>query len=445
MSVQVSAVKPKDGRRRGGNAHRISVIGLGVGYALACVLARAGFQVVGVDVNPQVVAKPRRDKSLDILLNDETSKVIVEKNLRLTTTYGNIEGSEIIIICVSTGDEKKLVLGHVESAIESCLRVLRDAKNGPVLLVYSTLPAGSSKRIAEIFRKTRVQLDETVGYCHMPLMIAQGTTALDFVNPPFVVFGAYDKKVAERARTFYLSFIKKSILFNGRVPPNFVSSPEIAELAKLVANAFLTTKISFANMIARFCESQGLDGRELLKIVGSDWIIGEKMLKAGYAIGGACFPRDLRSLIETFGSAGVHAQILEGAHEVNEQRVRDPIDVLKHIKFKGKVLVAGLSYKAEVNDTRASGGLRLVEMLRSQGWTATGYDPNLTPSVKLSKVIDSDRPAGIIVTTREKQFESIGKLVRGTTVTTLLDYADIIDEKGISHEVKLFKAGRGWV
>src|SRR5207249_3620065 len=103
-------------------------------------------------------------------------------------------------------------LGNVENALRSCIDVLKkkekeDRRSGrtrPTLLVYSTLPYGSSIRIREIFDDKSVAIDEDIGYCHMPLMIAQGTTASDFVNPPFLVFGSYSRPTAELMRSFYL-------------------------------------------------------------------------------------------------------------------------------------------------------------------------------------------------------------------------------------------------
>lgn len=83
---------------------KVSVIGLGVGYALSCALAQTGYQVVGLDLNPEIVERPRRDKSLDRLLRDSRIASVVRKNLHPTTDYRKIAGSDIVMICVSTGD-----------------------------------------------------------------------------------------------------------------------------------------------------------------------------------------------------------------------------------------------------------------------------------------------------------------------------------------------------
>jgi UDPglucose 6-dehydrogenase len=281
---------------------KVSVIGLGVGYALACCLAEAGYETVGIDIDPKVVVNPRSDASVGRLLARKGVRKRIQQNLRLTTNYSAIRGSRFVIVCVSTGDEKKLVLGHVEQAVRQTIQVLRNenARTMPIVMVYSTLPFGSSKKLREVFREEAVELDGQVGYVHFPLMIAQGTTAEDFVNPPFAVFGSYDPKSAGWAMRFYSQFIKRSSLYSGKLPPMFSGTPEEAELAKLSANAYLTTKIAVANEIGSLCEQLNMDGQKVMEIVGSDWRIGRKFTRPGYAVGGQCFPRDLKSLIETF-------------------------------------------------------------------------------------------------------------------------------------------------
>jgi nucleotide sugar dehydrogenase len=424
---------------------KIAVIGLGVGYALSCALAEAGYEVVGVDVNPDVVRNPRRDASVARLLQHHKILQRIREHLVLTTDYNKILGSSFIIICVSTGDEKNLILGNVEQAIKSCLRVLKDKNFSSTILIYSTLPFGSSRRIREIFQQLDAQMDEDIGYCYMPLMIAQGTTADDFVNPPFVAFGSYFPKTAEKVMDFYLGFIQKSALFNGKLPPHYVVAPEIAELAKLVANAFLSTKISFANMVASFCEESNLDGETLLKIVGSDWRIGGFMLKPGYSFGGACFPRDLRSLIQTFEKMSVPCPLLEATNRINEERAVDPIVLLKKNKLSGKILILGIAYKAGISDMRGSPTLRLLEAFKEEDYDTETYDPNVDRNVSLREAMERAQPDILIVTTREKEFASLEPFIRGTRINTILDYAGIVEVDELPQGTCIYKAGRGWV
>ena len=418
----------------------VAVLGLGVGYALSCAIAETGHNVVGIDTNPEVVKNPRADKSVDFLLGKTRERI--GKNLKLTSAVEAIQGSDLVVICVGTGDERTLILGHVEEAIRQCLRLLTKCGRSSTILVYSTLPYGSSKRIQELFVEEKVHLDEQVHYCYMPLMIAQGTTANDFVNPPFIAFGAYSQEAGNVMRDFYLDFIKRSVLFNGKVPPNFVTTPEIAELAKLVANAFLSTKISFANMISQFCEANAIDGQMLLRIVGSDWRIGSAMLKPGYSFGGACFPRDLESLILSFQRARVDYPILDATRGVNFQRVLDPVRIIETHKLGKRILVLGVAYKAGLKDTRGSASLSLVSALRERGYQVTSFDPNID-TASFDSVMSNTADVAI-VTTPEQIFKSVGRWCRVAKIQAILDYANIVEDT-VSETTRLYKAGLGWV
>lgn len=421
---------------------KVAVLGLGVGYTLCCALAETGHDVMGVDVNQNIVKNPRRERSVETLL--EKAGGIIRKHLTLTTDANAITTCETIIVCVGTGDEKKLVLGHVEGAIRQCLHTIRNQSNKPTILVYSTLPLGSSKRIQEIFREEHTEIDQDVSYCYMPLMVAQGTTADDFVNPPFIAIGSYSQVTAERMRSFYLDFIRRSILFKGKPPPCFVTTPEIAELAKLVANAFLSTKISFSNMISRLCESEGLDGRALLEIVGSDWRIGNTMLRPGYSFGGACFPRDLESLIGSFKESGVACQILEAAREVNIERVGDPARIMEASSISGgNVLILGTAYKSGISDTRGSPSLALAQLLRDRGYNVSTYDPNINVDANMDKLV---RAADvIIVATKEQAFATLANTAKESKVKVVLDFAGLTQANSLLPDTRLYKAGLGWV
>ena len=381
---------------------RVAVVGLGVGYALACCLAEAGYNTVGIDINPEAVGNPRMDASTKRLVElDHQHRRNIGRLLRLSTDYMLLKNVDQVIICVSTGDEKKLVLGHVEDATRSCCAVMQ---GGATLMVYSTLPFGSSKRIKKTIEDQGLVCDTDIRLVINPLMIAQGSVAEDFVNPPFVAFGAYSKESAQLAMQFYSAFIRASSLWKKSMPPMFVTSPETAELAKLTANAFLCMKMSFANMTAELCGEVGVNPHELLRIVGSDWRIGEKMLKAGYAWGGACFPRDLQSLIETYKGLSVPCPLLNGATESNEWRLKEPLRRMRQLSIKsGKVLVLGRSYKTNVPMTSGSPSLKLVGILAENGYNVTTYDPLFDEeAAKPNRAFNV-----VIVTTPHPQFPAL--------------------------------------
>jgi nucleotide sugar dehydrogenase len=388
---------------------KIAVIGLGVGYALACCLAEAGHDTIGIDIDPSIVKHPRQDPSIKKLLLKKSK--IIERNLKLSTDYSKIKGCKIAIICVSTGDEYELNMGSVANAIRSCINNLEP---DTTILVYSTLPIGSSKVIMKIFKEESV---EDINYVYMPLMIAQGKTADGFVNPPFVVFGSYDEYAAEEARAFYLDFIKKSYFWNKKIPPNFTSTPEEAEIIKLSANAFLFSKISFANMTSMFCEELSLDSHKILDIIGSDPRIGKKMLKPGYAIGGNCLPRDLDSLIEIYEKNKVKSPLFNSTREINNLRLIDPIIKMKKAGiYEGRILLLGASYKSGVPMLSNSPSIKLRDLLKKEDYEVDIYDPKIEEFKKIPTTKEFD---AIIITIDEPEFaEILNKL----NTKLLLDY-----------------------
>ena len=416
---------------------RVAVIGLGVGYALACCLSEAGYHTIGIDVNPDIVANPREDASVRRLLKNKGARKRIRENLTLTTDYSSVQTCSFIVVCVSTGDVNKLILGHVTECVRQVLRELRGSKALPIIMVYSTLPFGSSQRIRKVFAREKVEMDEQVGYVHFPLMIAQGTTAEDFVNPPFVVFGSYSERIATRSSRFYQQFISRSCLFKRKLPPMFVGTPEEAELAKLSANAYLTTKIALANEIGSLCERLNINGQKLMGIVGSDWRIGKKFTRPGYAVGGQCFPRDLHALIETYHKSKVKPHILGAVESSNEERVFAPLD-----KIEGRrILVLGTSYKEGVRDDRGSQVYKLIAHLETKGYSVTSLDPKSSNAAIIRTELKKHDT--VLVTIPEKSFQALGKQMAGQ-VKVVLDFANIIYPKYVQAPIRLWQAGRGW-
>ncbi|MCW3975547.1 MAG: nucleotide sugar dehydrogenase [Candidatus Bathyarchaeota archaeon] len=388
---------------------KIAVIGLGVGYALSCCLAEVGHDTIGIDIDPNIVKQPREDPSIKKLLLKKNK--VIERNLKLSTDYSKIKGCKIAIICVSTGDEHRLHIGSVANAIRSCINNLEP---GSTILVYSTLPIGSSKLIINIFKEENA---ENIDYVYMPLMIAQGKTADGFINPPFVVFGSYDEYAAEETKTFYLDFIKKSFFWNKKIPPNFTSSPEEAEIIKLSTNAFLFTKMSFANMTSMFCEELNLDSYKILDVIGSDPRIGKKMLKPGYAVGGNCFPRDLDSLIETYEKNKIKSPLFNSIREINNLRLKDPIiKMKKNGIYEGKILLLGASYKSGVPMLSNSPSIKLRDLLKHEDYEVVIYDPKIEEFNKIPEIDEFD---AIIITIDEPEFAEILNKLK---TKLLLDY-----------------------
>jgi UDP-glucose 6-dehydrogenase len=175
-----------------------------------------------------------------------------------------------------------------------------------------------------------------------------------------------------------------------------------------------------------------------MSIVGSDWRIGRKFTKPGYAVGGQCFPRDLKSLIDTFRNLHVEPRILKAVHTSNRDRVFAPMN-----KIEGqRILVLGTSYKEGLKDERGSQAHKLVARLRARGYLVTALDPKFC---KLSAIrTELGKHDTIIVTIPETRFRKIGMWM-GRQTKTVLDFANVVDLESMPPEIRLWQAGRGWV
>jgi nucleotide sugar dehydrogenase len=403
---------------------KISIIGLGVGYSLGVTLASIGIKTIGVDINPQTVAKPRFDATIAKILHDKDAQV--KKNLVLSTSYAEIENSDFVLMVVNTDYKNHtLDIAHVISATKEVIK-----KKTGTLVVLSTLPYGASKQIANV-------IDNRIGYVYVPMMVAQGNLLDTFINPAFLAFGAYEEKYAQEVMRFYKEWLAA---FNGKMPETFIVTPEEAELAKLVSNAFTSTKMTFANMCGELFEKLGINGERIMKVVSTNPTIGPRFFKPGYAFGGQCFPRDLDTLITLIGDNKIESGILKEVQNYNLIRTNNPISICPNI-FHGRTLILGIVYKSGIADTRFSPSLELFNELKKNGSIVYAYDPNLN---EFNSLVDLSGIQTVVIATSEPQNNDIIKKLKGQRIT-ILDYANMIDETDVDQNWSLFKAGRGWI
>lgn len=402
---------------------KLSVIGLGVGYSLSVSLASIGIKTVGLDINPGVVSNPRYDAGIARLLKSKSK--IIKKNLHLTTSYNEIESSDIVLMVVNTDYKKHtLDIKHLLSAIKDILK-----QNTGTLAVLSTLPYGASKEITQL-------IDNKIGYVYVPMMVAQGNLLETFINPAFLAFGAYEKKYSKEIEKFYKFWLKK---MNGNTSQTFLVNPEEAELAKLVSNAFTSTKMTFANLCGELFEKLGINGERVMEVVSTNPTIGSRFFRPGYAFGGQCFPRDLDTVITLMKKNQIQPSILEGVQHYNLLRTYNPLQIYPKIKQE-ETLILGLVYKSGIMDTRFSPSLELYNELKKNNSKVFAFDANLD---EFKKIHNFGQIKNIIIATNEKENKFIIKQFYNKNVT-ILDYANMIT-KNIDKKWNVFQAGKGWV
>ncbi|NEP53345.1 MAG: UDP-glucose/GDP-mannose dehydrogenase family protein [Moorea sp. SIO3C2] len=202
-----------------------------------------------------------------------------------------------------------------------------------------------------------------------PEFLREGSAVGDFLNPDRVVIGADDRGAASRVAALYL----------GVRAPILITDPASAETTKYASNAFLATKISFANAVAAVCEAVGADVADVLMGIGYDSRIGHHFLKPGPGWGGSCFPKDTKAMIGIAEDGGYDFAFLKGVIEVNDEQFDRVVEKVRSAaggRLEGvRVGVLGLTFKAGTDDLRDSPSIEITQRLVDAGAVVSAYDP----------------------------------------------------------------------
>ena len=350
----------------------ICVIGTGyVGLVTGVIFADMGNDVVCVD---KVAAKidglnqgimPIYEPGLEEMVG----RNVADGRLQFTTDLDSaVQKAEIVFIAVGTPPKAdgSTDLSYVEGAAKGIARALNRYK---VIVNKSTVPVGTGNFVREVIemnKRRSVDFDVVSN----PEFLREGSAITDTLVPDRIVIGAPSKIVAMRLLELYAPLER----------PMIVTDVASAEMIKYASNAFLATKISFANAIANICEEAGADVTQVVKGMGLDARIGSAFLNAGLGYGGSCFPKDTRSLLHTAQSYGCEFPLLAATIETNEQQPKRFIakihDALGGESLKGKTVgILGLAFKANTDDMREAKSLDVIADLLASGATVKAYDP----------------------------------------------------------------------
>ena len=281
-----------------------------------------------------------------------------------------VAGVEAVFIAVGTptrrGDGHADV-SYVNAAAEQVARALTGYA---VVVTKSTVPVGTGRRILEIMREARPDLDFDVA--SNPEFLREGSAIGDFMRPDRVVIGTQSGRAQEVLRRLYrpLNLIETPILF---------TAIETAELTKYAANSFLAMKVTFINEMADLCEKVGADVHDVARGIGLDGRIGRKFLHPGPGFGGSCFPKDTLALARIAQDWGAPSRLVETTVAVNEARkagMAARVVAACGGSVRGKTLaVLGLTFKPETDDMRDSPSLPVVHRLVEEGAKIQAFDP----------------------------------------------------------------------
>jgi UDPglucose 6-dehydrogenase len=348
---------------------RIGIFGAGyVGIVTGACFADLGNDVVIRDILPERIERLRAG---EVPIYEPGLEQVLERNRdRIAFTLDVVEavdGAEFLYVAVGTPPTES---GDADlSAVWSVVDELPDVPGRPVVVMKSTVPVGTGDHV-------RRRLDDRgladVGYVSNPEFLAEGSAVRDFMNPDRIVVGAFEEADGDRVVELHAGI-------EAEVVRTDVAS---AELVKLAANAFLSTRISFINEIANVCELVGADVADVARGVGLDHRLGPHFLRAGIGFGGSCFPKDVSALKQLAGNSGYPFMLLQAVWEVNElQKKRVVQKLLKHLgTLRGKtVALLGLAFKPNTDDMREAPSRVIAYRLLAEGAEVRAWDPVAHP------------------------------------------------------------------
>src|SRR6188472_4825091 len=343
---------------------KISVVGLGkLGAPLAAVLASKGFDVVGVDLSQTAVEAlnarkaPVEEPRLQELIDSHGARLKATTNVDEAVTATDVT---FVIVPTPSDATGRFSNAAVLSAMKSIGLALRRKDTYHLVVITSTVMPGSTggeiRQALEQHSGRRV--GSHLGLCYNPEFIALGSVVRDMLRPDMILIGESDQAAGDLLESIYAKSCDNTPAIRRM---NFVN----AELTKISVNTFVTTKISYANMLADICDRlPGADVDVVTQAVGTDSRIGTKYLKGAIGYGGPCFPRDNTAFASLARSLGARAELAEATDSINQYQVERVMGaVLGRLPSGGTVGILGLSYKPDTSVVEQSQGVALAARL----------------------------------------------------------------------------------
>lgn len=439
-----------------GNAPTLSVIGLGkLGSPMAAVFAAKGFNVIGLDYNTTFVEMLNMGKApvQEPLLQDMIDKG--RARLRATIDYNDaIQNSDVTLIIVPTpsGPDGFFSNKFVIESIEQIGTALRGKSSYHLVVVTSTvMPGSTGGEIRQALERTSGRVvGADMGLCYNPEFIALGSVVRDMLQPEMILIGESDQKAGDILEFIY----KNSTDSNPEIQRlNFVN----AELCKISVNTFVTTKISYANMIADMCDHlPEADAALVTHAVGADSRIGRKYLRGAIGYGGPCFPRDNKAFAALGRRLGVNCSLAEATDDVNEHQIQRLIGAVEASTNPGDcIAILGMSYKPLTPVIEESQGVKIAGLLANMGYRVLIADPLANEAAKavLGNAVTAatsvkEAVAGaatVVITVPWPEFNELSRddLALSDGKVTVIDPWGIVEAAKLGSEVRLIKLGRG--
>ncbi|MDP8239766.1 MAG: UDP-glucose/GDP-mannose dehydrogenase family protein [Candidatus Hatepunaea meridiana] len=351
---------------------KVAVIGTGyVGLVAGACLAETGNDVFCVDIDSDRIASLKEGK---VPIYEPGLADIVHRNyesgrLQFTVdTADAVSRSLVILLAVPTpmDDDGSADLQYMFDAARQVAAGINGYK---VIVDKSTVPIGTAAKVRSIIAEIT---DHQFDVVSVPEFLKEGNAVEDYMKPDRIVIGCDTPQAEEILRDLHAPFVRTG-------HPIIVMRIASAELTKYAANAFLATKISFINEIARLADQVGADINDIRRGIGSDKRIGPYFLFPGLGYGGSCFPKDLNALSFIARTNDVDLKVVQATIDSNEEQKQFmPRKIIKRFgkHLDGLVFALwGLTFKANTDDVRDSPALPIIEFLLEAGACVLAYDP----------------------------------------------------------------------
>lgn len=414
---------------------KVSIIGLGkLGASMLAGMASRGLDVIGVDVNQHAVdavnagREPVQETNLGALIAEHKARI------RATLDVDDaVANSDISFVIVPTPSDERgaFSLQYARYAFKSLGQALKKKSGYHVIVLTSTVLPGATRHglLPILEQESGKKCGPDFGLCYNPEFIALGSVIRDFLNPDFYLLGQFDQRSGDA-----LEQVHHRVSQN-KAPVKRMSL-ENAELAKIAVNSFVTMKISYANMLAEFCEKiPGGDVDVVSDALGMDKRIGRKYLTGGFGFGGPCFPRDNVALAFMGRQLGVDCGLLETNDRYNRGLSKRFVEKLHpHLPNGANVAVLGLAYKPLSHVIEESPGVYLCRALSEAGYRVIGHDrlaaPYAEQALKMSALVTDSLEAAlkdadiVLVTTNDKPYTTLQAedLLRAKSNITVVDF-----------------------
>ena len=427
---------------------KVGVIGVGhVGLVTVACMAEFGHDVVGMDSDVHKIETlehgemPFFEPGLSELLQSGRDA----GRVRFTPHAADaVAGADVVFICVGTPrrEDGSPNLSYVQAAASS---VAKHATAPVVVAEKSTVPVRTGERIAQALRLEAQARGQDLGHevVSNPEFLKEGTAVEDTLRPDRIVVGADSRHAHEVMRRLYEPQLARHEC------PYVATDVRTAELIKHASNAFLATKISFINAVARICELAGADVYSVADAMGHDARIGRAFLNAGLGYGGSCFPKDVEAFIHIAGELGYDFGLLRETERINREAKGWPIRQLRRLLWNltsKDVAVLGVAFKPGTDDVRDAPALEVIDALLAEGANVRLHDPVALDHVRdryadvqfCEKAEDAIRGAhAVVVCTEWDEY----RVITPERLAELLEYPVVIDARAVWDPEAMIDAG----